>query len=84
MKAWTTSSFVSQRATFSPETARSTTQTEESLKMKLLENLLAQHTFIVALRPISCIFCLFFNKILQLLGSVEPMNILLQCIQSAL
>jgi hypothetical protein len=68
MKAWTTSSFVSQRGTFSPETARSTTQTEEALKMKLLENLLAPRTFIVVLRPISCIFCVIFNKILQLLS----------------
>jgi hypothetical protein len=59
MKAWTTSSFVSQRGTFSPETARSTTQTEESLKMKLLENLLAPHTFIVVLRPIVVFYVLF-------------------------
>jgi hypothetical protein len=65
MKAWTTSSLVSQRGTFSPETARSTTQTEESPKMKLLENLLAPHTFIVVLRPISCIFSILFNNILQ-------------------
>jgi hypothetical protein len=51
--------------------------------MKLLEKLLAPHTFIVVLGPISGIFCLIFNKILQFLGSVEPMNILLRCIQIA-